>query len=115
MRPYTCEYCKKTLQGKRSLRAHLITLHKLPVNSVDRMICELPTIQPEFEEESNESAKKQHLTFANIYENCPICQDDETCVDDPALDYDFLKQHIWTAHVPSAPATSALSSFWTLT
>lgn len=114
MKPYTCEYCKKTLKSKRSLRTHLLTLHKLTVGSADKMVCDLPDIQSEPAEDTNESVKKQHLAYANSCENCPICHEDETCAGDPTLDFDFLKQHIWTAHVPNVLATSALLSFWTL-
>lgn len=114
MRPYTCKYCNKTLKSKRSLRTHLLTLHKLPADNVDKIVSDLPDIQPEFVESSNEPVKKQHLAPAKVSENCPICQD-EVCADSQTLDCDFVRQHIWAAHVPNVPSPSALLTYWTLT
>lgn len=106
-RPYACVYCKKALKSKRSLRSHLLTLHKLNVSDVDKMVNELPDLPCEFADDSSESAKKPHSSSANTCESCPICQKDEIKEEGSPLDYDYLREHIRDTHVPSAPAPSA--------
>ena len=79
-RPFTCEYCRKTLKNTRSLRMHIVSMHKPPSEPVD-----------------DPSGQGKHVKCEETEDkNCPIC--DTEWKDEGSAEGDQYRHHILSSH-----------------